>query len=122
MTPPMFLNISETDLELSFPIDIVDDAATFGQMPCVAWNSYCDTEGDPDDHYDNVFKGRCPWQIRGKVDIWARAIDFMNAKGFYTYKVEPFSPFDIYPIVNKIEYDIKDSTGSSIFGGKRDLP
>lgn len=113
-TPPIFLNISDSDPDLSFPIDIVDDSETYGQPPCVSWSTYCDSEGEPEHHYDNIIKGRCPWLVKGKVDIWTRAIDFMNSCGFFT-KDPSFSAFNIYPVVNRIEYDIKDSNGSSIF-------
>jgi hypothetical protein len=119
-TAPIFLNLSDSDPELSYPIDIVDDAATFGKLPCQTWITYCDSESDPENHYDNVNKNRCPWLVRGRVDIWVRAIDFMNAKGtFIKEHTHTFGPFDIYPIVNRIEYDIKDSNGISIFGVPR---
>lgn len=113
-TPPIFLNISDSDPDLSYPIDIVDDAESFGLPPYTGWLDYCDSEGDPQDHYDNIIKNRCPWVVKGKVDIWSRAIDFMNSSGLFT-KDPPFAAFNIYPVVNRIGFDIKDSNGISIF-------
>jgi len=114
-TPPIFLNISDTAPDLSYPIDIVDDSTNFGQAPCVSWWEYCDSEGNPEYHYDNITKSRCPWLVQGKVDIWTRAIDFMNSSGYFTKDDEGLGPFNIYPIVNRIQYDIKDANGMSIF-------
>lgn len=125
---PIFQNIYEDptldEQPGTWPIDVVDDAAAFGETPHIYFQDYADSRGNPEYHYDNVDKTHWPWRIQGKVDIWASAVDNMNAKGTFTkYPVTRtariWDPFDIYSAVNRIEYDVKDIGGQSIFGGFR---
>ncbi|MBN1550154.1 hypothetical protein JW979_01745, partial [bacterium] len=96
------------------PLNILPDADVQDTIPPVFLNS--DVSGTPIDVVPNlafqnsrvfttgyVDKEKCPWVVRGKVDIIARVNDYMNVRGQFS---NGSYTTDVIPGIYEIKYEI----------------